>query len=75
MAKQQKYLREKFGGVENEMHEDEEEEEEQKAVWGGKKDLYYDGDNVDFEVRICIQGATCLILFRVFCLPFSRICL
>ncbi|XP_062090080.1 protein THALLO [Humulus lupulus] len=52
MAKQQKYLREKFGGVEDDMHgDDEEDDDEQKAVWGGRKDLYYDADNIDFEIR------------------------
>ncbi|XP_030492048.2 protein THALLO [Cannabis sativa] len=52
MAKQQKYLREKFGGVEDDMHgDDEDEDDEQKAVWGGRKDIYYDADNVDFEIR------------------------
>ncbi|PON77678.1 Sas10/Utp3/C1D [Parasponia andersonii] len=52
IAKQQKYLREKFGGAEDEMHDDDEDDdEEQTAVWGGRKDLYYDGDNIDFEVQ------------------------
>lgn len=71
MARQQKYLKEKFGGVEDEMLDDEEEDEEQTTVWGGKKDLYYDGDNVDFEVRNCIMAATCLILFGGLYLPSS----
>lgn len=53
VARQQKFLREKFGGVEDEMHEDEDEDmEEKKTVWGGRKSKYYDADNLDFEVRI-----------------------
>lgn len=55
VARQQKYLRAKFGGLEDDMHDDndeEEEKEEQKAVWGGRKHLYYDADNRDYEVRL-----------------------
>ncbi|XP_008460015.1 protein THALLO isoform X2 [Cucumis melo] len=52
IARQQKFLREKFGGVEDEMHEDEDEDmEEQKTVWGGRKSKYYDADNRDFEIQ------------------------
>ena len=53
MARAQKYLREKFGGVEDAMLEDDEEdEEEQESLWGGKKKEYYHGDNADYEVMI-----------------------
>ena len=53
MARTQKYLREKFGGVEDAMLEDDEEdEEEQESLWGGKKKEYYNGDNADYEVMI-----------------------
>lgn len=51
VARSQKFLREKFGGVEDDMHEDddEEDEEEQKPLWGGMNQYYY-ADNRDFEV-------------------------
>ena len=53
MDRTQKYLREKFGGVEDAMLEDDEEdEEEQESLWGGKKKEYYYGDNADYEVMI-----------------------
>lgn len=29
---------------------EEEEEEERKAIWGRRKSLYYNADNVDYEV-------------------------
>ncbi|GMY32748.1 something about silencing protein 10 [Fagus crenata] len=46
IARTQKFLREKFGGVEDDMHEDDEEEdEEQEPMWGGKKNQYYHADN------------------------------
>ncbi|KAF5452568.1 hypothetical protein F2P56_027548 [Juglans regia] len=48
IARQQKFLREKFGGVEDDMHEDED-EDEQEAIWGGKMNQYYSADNRDFE--------------------------
>ncbi|GLT53881.1 hypothetical protein SLA2020_271190 [Shorea laevis] len=50
VARSQKFLREKFGGVEDDMHEDddEEDEEEQKPLWGGMNQYYY-ADNRDFE--------------------------
>ncbi|KAG7025385.1 Something about silencing protein 10 [Cucurbita argyrosperma subsp. argyrosperma] len=52
IARQQKFLREKFGGVDDEMHEDEDEDmEEQKTIWGGRKGKYYDADNRDFEIQ------------------------
>ena len=49
MARTQKYLWEKFGGVEDAMLED---EEEQESLWGRKKKEYYHHDNADFEVMI-----------------------
>ena len=54
VVRQQKFLQAKFGGVEDEMHDDEEDEDEKekKALWGGMKNQYYYGDNHDFEVRI-----------------------
>lgn len=33
--------------------QEEEEEGERKASWGRSKRSYYDGDNVDYEVRTC----------------------
>ncbi len=52
VARTQKFLREKFGGVEDDMHDDEEEDEEQEAMWGGKKNEYYDADNIGYEVMM-----------------------
>jgi U3 small nucleolar RNA-associated protein 3 len=40
-----------MGGVEDEMHEDAEDEEEKRTVWGRNKNLYYNAENVDYEVR------------------------
>ncbi|KAH7547581.1 hypothetical protein FEM48_Zijuj01G0325000 [Ziziphus jujuba var. spinosa] len=54
VARQQKYMRAKFGGVEDELLDDNDEEgekEEQKRVWGGRKHLYYDADNRDYELQ------------------------
>lgn len=53
VVRQQKFLAAKFGGVEDEIHdddEDEEDEEDQNPVWGGRKQQYYDADNRNFEV-------------------------
>ncbi|EXB55208.1 Something about silencing protein 10 [Morus notabilis] len=50
IVRQIKYMREKFGGVEDAtVDDDEEEEEEHRTVWGGRKDLYYRADNIDIE--------------------------
>lgn len=50
IARQAKYLKQKFGGVDDEMNDEEsEEDEEKRAVWGRKKDLYYRADNADPE--------------------------
>ncbi|KAK3221074.1 hypothetical protein Dsin_015044 [Dipteronia sinensis] len=53
IVRQQKFLQEKFGGVEDEMHDDDEDddEKEKKALWGGMKNQYYYGDNRDFELK------------------------
>ncbi|KAJ0092537.1 hypothetical protein Patl1_26730 [Pistacia atlantica] len=52
IARQQKFLRAKFGGVEDEMHDDEDEDkEDKKTLWGGMKSQYYHGDNRDFELQ------------------------
>lgn len=64
VARQQKFLRAKIGGVEDEMHE--EEEEEKKTVWGRRKSDYYSADNVDYEVRIPIPSAMDLPTFVYF---------
>ncbi|KAI3459829.1 hypothetical protein Pfo_016492 [Paulownia fortunei] len=47
IARTQKYLRAKFGGVEDEMLDDAEEEEQERVVWGKKRDMY--GADVDYE--------------------------
>jgi len=46
VARQQKFLRAKIGGVEDEMHDEEEEDEDKKAVWGRSKRQYYNADEV-----------------------------
>lgn len=46
VARQQKFLREKMGGAEDEMEEEEEEEEKDHAVWSRSKRQYYDADEV-----------------------------
>ncbi|XP_065853115.1 protein THALLO-like isoform X1 [Euphorbia lathyris] len=46
LKKQQKYIREKFGTLDDEIHE-EENEEDKKEVWGSKKQQYYGGK--DYE--------------------------
>ncbi|XP_065042786.1 protein THALLO-like isoform X1 [Musa acuminata AAA Group] len=51
IARQAKYLRQKFGGDDDEMDDHEEEEEERKAIWGRRKSLYYNADNVDYELQ------------------------
>ncbi|GLU04951.1 hypothetical protein SLE2022_220780 [Rubroshorea leprosula] len=52
LARQQKYLRAKYGGVEDEMHDEEDEDEkDKKALWGGLKSDYYHGDNRNFELQ------------------------
>ncbi|KAJ8476015.1 hypothetical protein OPV22_019742 [Ensete ventricosum] len=52
IARQAKYLRQKFGGDDDEMDDhEEEEEEERKAIWGRRKSLYYNADNIDYELQ------------------------
>ncbi|ESQ38991.1 hypothetical protein EUTSA_v10001371mg [Eutrema salsugineum] len=55
MIRQKKYLRAKFGDGDDEMADDDDKEkdEEDKSTWGGprRKDQYYNGDNVDFELQ------------------------
>ncbi|XP_047316606.1 something about silencing protein 10 isoform X2 [Impatiens glandulifera] len=51
IARQQKYLRVKEGGVEDETHDDDEEAEEKETVWGRRKEGYYGGENVDYEIQ------------------------
>ncbi|XP_052173515.1 protein THALLO isoform X2 [Diospyros lotus] len=51
IARQQKYLKSKIGGVEDEMQDDVEDDEEKKAVWGRRKNIYYSADNVDYELQ------------------------
>lgn len=51
IVRQQKFLRQKIGGVEDEMHDDVEEEEKRKAMWGRKKHLYYSAENIDYELQ------------------------
>ncbi|KAL0432894.1 UNVERIFIED_CONTAM: Something about silencing protein 10 [Sesamum latifolium] len=48
IVRTQKYLRAKFGGVDDEMPDDADEEEQEKVVWGRKKDMLY-GADVDYE--------------------------
>ncbi|KAK2653506.1 hypothetical protein Ddye_013362 [Dipteronia dyeriana] len=53
IVRQHKFLQEKFGGVEDEMHDDDkdDDEKEKKVLWGGMKNQYYYGDNHDFELK------------------------
>ncbi|XP_020585727.1 something about silencing protein 10 [Phalaenopsis equestris] len=51
IIRQAKYLKEKFGGGEDEMSDDDEQDEERKTVWGRKKNLYYSADNIDYELQ------------------------
>ncbi|KAJ3669618.1 hypothetical protein LUZ60_011568 [Juncus effusus] len=54
IERQAKYLKQKFGGGEDEMDEDGDrnnEEESKKNSWGGRKTAYYDADNVDYEIQ------------------------
>ncbi|KAJ3704571.1 hypothetical protein LUZ61_008276 [Rhynchospora tenuis] len=53
IARQAKYLKQKFGGGEDEMddEEDENDEEINKKSWGGRKNIYYNADTADSEIR------------------------
>ena len=50
VARSQKFLQAKFGGVKDDVHE--EDEEVQESLWSGKKKEDYHADNVDHEVLI-----------------------
>lgn len=50
MARTQRYLQAKIGGVEDEMHDDVEDEEKQRVVWRRFDDMH-NADNRDYEVR------------------------
>lgn len=52
MARQEKYLKQQMGGIDNDIHDmDGESEEEKKMVWGKHKDMYFNADNGDNEAR------------------------
>lgn len=56
MIRQKKYLRAKFGDVDEEMADDDKDKDkgDERLSWGGRgrdKPLYYNADNVDYEVR------------------------
>ncbi|KMZ58201.1 putative Something about silencing protein sas10 [Zostera marina] len=51
MARQEKYLKQQMGGIDNDIHDmDGESEEEKKMVWGKHKDMYFNADNGDNEL-------------------------
>ena len=55
VAKQAKLLRQKTSlmvGEEDEEDEEKEEASEKKAPWGKRKKMYYNADNVDYEVSM-----------------------
>ncbi|XP_022571734.2 something about silencing protein 10 isoform X2 [Brassica napus] len=51
MVGQNKYLKAKFGAVDDEMADDDkdEDEENKRVTWGSRKNAYMNADNVDFE--------------------------
>ncbi|KAJ0239809.1 Uncharacterized protein HA466_0225350 [Hirschfeldia incana] len=51
MVGQNKYLKAKFGTVDDEMADDDKDkdEESKRVTWGSRKNAYRDADNVDFE--------------------------
>ncbi|KAJ4821754.1 Something about silencing protein 10 [Rhynchospora pubera] len=53
IARQAKYLKQKFGGGEDEMDDDEDENDQQinNKSWGGRKNIYYNADTADSEIR------------------------
>lgn len=51
IARQQKFLRAKNGGAEDEMYDDAEGDEEHRSVWGRSKSIFYNAENVDYEVQ------------------------
>ncbi|KAG5517181.1 hypothetical protein RHGRI_037818 [Rhododendron griersonianum] len=50
MARTQRYLQAKIGGVEDEMHDDVEDEEKQRVVWG-RFEYFHKADNMDYELQ------------------------
>lgn len=50
IARQAKYLKERFGG-EDEISDDDKSDEERKTAWGRKKSMYYGADNIDYELQ------------------------
>mgnify|MGYP004717722895 CR=1 FL=1 len=60
VLRQQKYLRAKTGGLEEEMDDDaEEEEEKERAVWGRAKSTFYNAENIDYEVKVIGPKGEC----------------
>lgn len=55
VSRLQKHLRAKVGGVEDEIDDDVEDEEEKRALWGRRKEVYYNADNNDYEVRFILK--------------------
>ncbi|XP_010526427.1 PREDICTED: something about silencing protein 10 [Tarenaya hassleriana] len=53
IIRQKKYLRAKFGDVDDEMADDDKDkdDEDKRITWGGKKGQYHGGDNADFEIQ------------------------
>lgn len=51
ISRLQKHLRAKVGGVEDEIDDDVEDEEEKRALWGRRKEVYYNADNNDYELQ------------------------
>ncbi|XP_021731572.1 something about silencing protein 10-like isoform X2 [Chenopodium quinoa] len=49
LARQQKFMREKTGGVDDEVDDDAEEDEKIPKVWSSKKGIHYGGENTDYE--------------------------
>ncbi|KAL0674573.1 hypothetical protein Bca4012_002554 [Brassica carinata] len=51
MVGQNKYLKAKFGAVDDEMADDDndQDEENKRVTWGSRKNAYMNADNVDFE--------------------------
>ncbi|KAK8942084.1 hypothetical protein KSP40_PGU008527 [Platanthera guangdongensis] len=50
IARQAKYLKERFGG-EDEISDDDKSDEERRTSWGRKKNMYYGADNIDYELQ------------------------
>uniref|UniRef100_A0A7N0UL01 Sas10 C-terminal domain-containing protein n=1 Tax=Kalanchoe fedtschenkoi TaxID=63787 RepID=A0A7N0UL01_KALFE len=51
IARQQRFLRQRIGGVEDDMHDDDEDEDGKRIGWGRNKNIYYSADNVDYEIQ------------------------